>query len=254
MLGFNADGVVEGGWKLSTASTCTGSIAYLLFPVYRYLSTGGIVPQIPLTIIGPSLAPVIRNAAAVHDTIVRVAAPFMPDNISVKDWVGWLVTLVGISVAAILTVIGWDRAAGHAKRMQDEESLNIIKEVLCEALWNIPILSKDIGIVIRTGGQVNPVVVAAFDSTREGYDQHWTKVYLLPDKRLRRDVVAWFRELKMGRLMLDRFMGVEGPLSTDQLSQRRTASAFWIAHANSGRALFDRLGFDRPENDAMRPD
>jgi len=50
--------------------------------------------------------------ASASDTVWVLARA---DGIAPKDWIGWLVTIVGIAIAAFVTVKGWNRAARIAR-------------------------------------------------------------------------------------------------------------------------------------------
>jgi hypothetical protein len=186
---------------------------------------------------------------AVHDTVIRFAAQAAATKIGAKDIIGWCVTVGSIVLASLVAIVGWYVTVSERKRVEDAAALLIIKEVLLDALWNIPLLIGQVVEVLAGGRTVSPRMLALMDAAREGFDEHWDKVYILSNRELRRDIVMWFRELRMGRILLERLTagsgGGAGPAGNEE-GGRALTIAFWEKHRRTGEALFEKMGFERP--------
>ena len=199
----------------------------------------------------------VHDSTVVRDTVVRVAAPMSWGTLTLKDYIGWAVTLIGVSVAAYVAMRGWQVSmvaaigAQHTRRqLDDDASRVVIREVLLDALANMPTLFDLIIEALNQGHAIPESVLTLLDVAREGYDQHWDKVYLLEDRRLRRDTVNWFREQRMGRINLERYTRPWSDTSAQgRLLSKATRTS--VAHLTELKLrasdLFDRLGFSRPQ-------
>lgn len=163
-----------------------------------------------------------------------------------------------VTTGSILLAGAFALGAQWLRRYLDDRiARRVINEELAAALWPIPKLARDIERAIATGHPIPERMLATFDVAREGYDAHSDKVYLLPNASLNRDVVQWFRTLRMARILIGRY--VEGSTIAEgdpkfAATRRNRHVKFWRAHSEMGQALFRQLGFVAPSDDATELD
>jgi|SRR5882672_2990159 len=203
-----------------------------------------------------------HSVQAIRDSlvVVRHGAAHAIDwgYITLRDYVGWLVTALGIAVATVVTMWGWRKSLATAlasqdrsQALRDARDLAVIEEVLREALMRVPIALQMFLEPFQERIPVPRKAIAALDVELEGWRRNWEKSFLMKDVGLRRDIVTWFSKAERLRAVLEVHVDVAvyEPVAAKAGASDDVRHAAGDARTLIDRSLTlcDRMGFDRPK-------
>jgi hypothetical protein len=166
---------------------------------------------------------------------------------------GWLVTIVGFVIAALVARAGWNRTADSAlaaqrkrRELDDENARTVLKDAITEGIGTALVFIPEVLASLREGRWVLPQQLTHLDEGRRSYDRNKDNMVHWRNEKEKLRIQLWFREAAVLRAHLDQFAPPPPGEDKKVYSEMRTMYIEALTALNDqARALYEELDLPR---------